>query len=241
MLKKLYEKSKLWFAIGWIIGYCVLFSVGDALSTAVGLEKSVTLAVGVLLSAVLFGFLKKNRWIEEYGLCPAKASAKSVLWYLPLVLMLTTNLWFGVTLNYGAAVTTFYILSMFCVGFLEKVIFRSLLFEAMREECPKTAVLVSSVTFGIGHIINLFNGSGAELLPNLLQVVYATAAGFMFVMLYCKTKSLLTCIITHGLFNALSVFAVDPPTLPLKLLSCGLLTLICAGYAIYLAVQLKRE
>ena len=45
MLKKLYDKSKIWFAVVWIVAYCVLMSVGDALSAAVGLEKSVTLAV----------------------------------------------------------------------------------------------------------------------------------------------------------------------------------------------------
>lgn len=238
MLKRFYEKSALWFAIGWIVAYCVLFSVGDALSAMVGPEKSVTLAVGLLLSAVLFGFLKKNHLLQANGLCPSQAPAKAVLWYLPLVLLLTANLWFGVKLNYGIGETILYILSMFCVGFLEEVIFRGLLFNAMVPESPKAAVIVSSITFGIGHIINLFNGSGAELLPNLLQVIYATAAGFMFVMLYCKTKSLLACIITHSLFNALSVFAVDAPTLPLKILSCGLITLISAGYAIYLKKSL---
>lgn len=240
MLKNLYDKSPIRFAIGWIIAYCVLFSVGDALSAMVGLEKSVTLAVGLLLMAVLFLFLKKNRLMKDYGLCPSQVPARVVLWYLPLLLLLTANLWFGVKLNYGAIETVLYILSMFCVGFLEEVIFRGLLFEAMRKESPKAAVIVSSITFGIGHIINLFNGSGAELLPNLLQVVYATAAGFMFVMLYCKTKSLLACIITHSIFNALSVFAVDAPTLPLKILTCGLLTLISAGYALYLKKKISQ-
>ena len=103
-----------------------------------------------------------------------------MLYYIPVYIMLTANLWYGVTVHYAALETALYILSMFCVGFLEEVIFRGLLFEAMREESERAATIVSAVTFGIGHIINLFNGSGTELLPNLLQVVYATAAGFMF-------------------------------------------------------------
>ena len=103
-------------------------------------------------------------------------------------------------------------------------------------------MIVSSVTFGVGHIINLFNGSGAELIPNLLQVVYATAAGFMFVMMYCKSKSLIACIISHGVFNATSVFANDlAATLEMRILTAILLTLICASYATYLALTLKRE
>ena len=39
VLKKLYDKSKIWFAVAWIIAYCVLMSVGDSLSAEIGIEK----------------------------------------------------------------------------------------------------------------------------------------------------------------------------------------------------------
>ena len=240
MLKKLYDKSKIWFAVVWIIAYCVLMSAGDSLSVVAGIEKSVTLAVGLLLSAALLLFLKKYALFEAYGLCPSKVPARSMLFYLPVLLMLTANLWYGVTFNYGAVETVLYILSMFCVGFLEEVIFRGLLFNAMRENSLKAAVIVSSVTFGIGHIINLVNGSGAELLPNLLQIVYATAAGFMFVMIYLKTDSLIVCIAAHGLFNAISVFADESNvTTEMRILTCASLTVITGAYAVYLAWTMK--
>ena len=159
-----------------------------------------------------------------------------MLYYFPLLLMFSANLICSVTFNYGAAETVLYILSMLCVGFLEEVIFRGLLFNAMRKSSLKSAVIVSSVTFGIGHIINLFNGSGAELIPNLLQVVYATAAGFMFVMIYLKSDSLIACIAAHGLFNALSVFANDASlTNTDRILSAVMLTVITGGYAAFLA------
>ena len=243
MLKKLYEKSNIWFAVAWIIAYCVLMSVGDSLSQMLGVQKSVTLPIALLLSVILFTFLKKNGLCEEYGLCPSKTSARAMLYYLPVFLMLTANLWFGVTLNYGALETVLYILTMFGVGFLEEVIFRGLLFGAMKKENLTSAIIVSSVTFGIGHIINLVNGSGADLLPNLLQVIYATAAGFMFVMMYYRGKSLILCIAAHGLFNASSVFANDSLTNEQRILSCILLTVITGGYATYLALagREKRE
>ena len=240
MLKKLYDKSKIWFAVAWIVLYCVLLSLGDSISSMIGVEKAVTLPIGILLSAILLLFLKKNRLFEAYGICASKATARSMLCYLPVLVMLTANLWYGVTVNYGLAETLFYILSMFCVGFLEEVIFRGLLFNAMREDSYKVAVIVSSLTFGIGHIINLFNGSGAELIPNLLQVVYATAAGFMFVMIYCKTESLMGCILIHGLFNALSVFSNESAaTTETRIIFCILLTAITAAYAVYLALTMK--
>ncbi len=44
----------------------------------------------------------------------------------------------------------------------------------------RSAVLVSSVTFGLGHLLNLVNGSGAGLAENLFQVTGAIAIGFCF-------------------------------------------------------------
>ena len=242
MLKKLYDKSRIWFAVCWIIAYCLLMSVGDSLSITLGIEKSVTLPVALLLSASLLWFLRKNHLFEACGLCPSKASAKSMLYYLPIVVMLTANLWHGVALSYGPLEALLYILSMLCVGFLEEIIFRGLLFGAMREDSPVAAVIVSSLTFGIGHIINLLNGSGAELLSNLLQVVYATAAGFMFVMIFLKTKSLLGCIIVHGSFNALSVFSAEVSSDPgSQILTAILLTVITGSYALYLALTIRKS
>ena len=244
MLKKLYNKSEMWFAVAWIVAYCVLMSVGDVLSETIGIEKSATLAVGLLLSTVLLLFLKNNNLLEAYGLRRSETSARSMLYYLPIILMLSANLWYGVAVNFSVLETVLYVLSMLCVGFLEELIFRGLLFGAMRKDNFKAAVIVSSVTFGIGHIINLVNGSGSELFPNLLQVVYATAAGFMFVMMYLKSGSLIGCIAVHGLFNSLSAFANEAnATQEMRILSCVLLTVITGSYAAYLAwsIRLTRK
>ena len=53
ILKKLYGQSKIWFAVAWIVAYCVLMSVGDSLSALIGVEKSVTLLIGALLSIIV--------------------------------------------------------------------------------------------------------------------------------------------------------------------------------------------
>ena len=242
MLKKLYDKSKIWFAVLWIILYCVLMSAGDALSAKIGIEKSVTLAIGIALSAILIVFLGRNKLFGEYGLCRPARSAASMLFYVPILVMLTVNLWYGVKLNYGALETVLYILAMLCVGFLEEIIFRGLLFEAMRKNNLTAAIIVSSITFGMGHIINLVNGSGAELIPSLLQIIYATAAGFMFVMIYYRSRSLVSCILAHGIFNALSVFANEAnANMQMRIITAVALTVITGGYALYLAVGLKER
>ena len=243
MLKKLYDKSKLWFAIAWIVAYCILMSVGDALSTEVlGVEKSATLIIALVLSLVIFFFLRKNGLFCTYGLCLPQRSAREMLFDLPILIMLSVNLWFGVKMNYSIPESVLYVLTMLLVGFLEEMIFRGLLFDAMIKDSPGAAIIVSSVTFGIGHIINLINGSGAELLSNILQVIYATAAGFMFVMMYYKSKSLIIPILAHGIFNALSAFSAEAASTPEnQILSAILLTLITGSYAVYLAIALQPK
>ncbi len=241
-MKKLYVKSEIWFAVAWIIAYVVLASIGDNISADLGIEKIVTLPVLIALSAILYFFVRKNGLSEKYGLWKPQLPNPKMLYYIPLLVLLTANLWYGAAMNLSPLETVLYVLSMFCVGFLEEMIFRGLLFKAMAKNGVRSAIIVSSVTFGVGHIVNLINGSGAELLPNLLQVVYAIAIGFAFVMIYCKTKSLMPCILTHSVFNGLSAFANEAAMTPQREIVSGiLLTVIGGGYALYLGLAVKEE
>ena len=240
-MKKLYEKKPLSFALIWIGVYCFMMSLGDALSADIGIDKIISLPIALILSLVLFVFAWKNSLMSELGLCLAKVPKRTMLYYVPLLILLTVNLWCGITVNASIPESVLYVLTMLCVGFLEEVIFRGLLFGAMKKDGLRLAVIVSSLSFGIGHIINLFNGSGAELLPNLLQVVYATAVGFMFVMIYLKTKSLIVCILTHGIFNSLSIISKEAPTVSAEVLICILMSVISLSYALYIAHTLKKK
>ena len=242
MLKKLYDKSELLFSIVWIIAYVILASIGDNLSLEIGIEKVVTLPILIILSFVLFFFISKNKLYNKYGLCKSNVNHSKMLFYIPLIILITANLWYGVALNFTCLETVFYILSMFCVGFLEEMIFRGLLFKAMEQNDVKSAIIVSSVTFGIGHIVNLINGSGANIISNLLQVVYAMAIGFTFVMIFYKTKSILPCIMTHSIFNALSAFSNEAIMIPQNEIISGIIITIIAGvYALYITFMIKEK
>lgn len=241
MIREFYDKNELGFSIIWIIAYCILASIGDNISDELGIAKVITLPILLVLTVILFLFIKRNNLTEKYGFCKADIAASKMLFYIPVIILLTANMWHGFRVNMSLLETILYILSMLCVGFLEELIFRGLLFNAMLKNGKNSAIIVSSVTFGVGYIINLINGSGAELLPNLLQVVYAIAVGFMFMMIYYRTKSLLPCIITHGVFNALSAFANETGlTSKEQIISCILITLISGAYALYIALEIKN-
>ena len=131
---------------------------------------------------------------------------------------------------------------MLCVGFLEEVIFRGLLFEAIAKDNIKSAVIISSITFGIGHIINLFNGSGMDLVNNLCQIVFAIAVGFLLVTIFYRGGSLLPCILVHSAINALGTFANDTGlTVGLRLLHIAALIAITVAYTLILTKTLPKN
>lgn len=204
-MKKLYEKNELTFAIIWIVFYCVLQSLANSLNEIIGIEYSVSAIFCILQTVILFAFLQKNGLSKRYGLCKSPVPARSFLYYLPLLFLATGNLWNGVALNYSWMGIVCHVAAMLCVGFLEEMIFRGLLFEAIAKENVKRAIIISSVTFGIGHIINLLNGM--NLTENLCQIIFAIAVGFLFVTIYYRGGSLLPCIITHSAINSLNTFA----------------------------------
>ena len=241
MLNKLYQKSKLIFALAFIIIYVVGASLLDGLSLQLGIAQVLTLPFLLLLSAVLVVWLAKNKLLAEHGLCKSNAKPSQFLFFIPLVAVASVNLWLGVSLSGSFLTGAIYFASMLLVGFLEELIFRGLLFNAMKENNLKSAIIVSSVTFGIGHLVNLINGSGADLLSNICQVVSAVAFGFLFVIIFYKSKSLLPCIITHSLLNALSVFQNTAKVTPtFTIVSSLILTVIALLYTLYLNKSLSK-
>lgn len=206
-MKKLYEKNEQTFAIVWIVFYCVLQSLANPLNKKIGMEYSASAIFCIVQTIILFTFIRKNNLQKRYGLCKSPVPVRRFLYYVPLFILATGNLWNGVAVNYSLSATVCYIACMLCVGFLEEVIFRGFLFVSIAKDNVKSAIIISSVTFGVGHLINLFNGSGMDLATNLCQICFAIAVGFLFVTIFYRGKSLFPCIIAHSAINTLSIFA----------------------------------
>lgn len=206
-MKKFFERHETLVCILLIVLYVVLnsfcmqnFGTGDYRSTV----------INMLFSAALIGLVLALGGRRYYGLTRA-AEPRKYGYFLPLLPIISVNLWGGIHLNHTAAETIFYILTMLNIGFIEEIIFRGFLFRMMAKSNLRSAVIVSALTFGVGHIVNLLNG--AELIPTLLQIAYAVSIGFLFVVLFHKSGSLIPCIVTHSLVNALSVFNAEDSAL----------------------------
>lgn len=240
-MKKLYEKNELAFALVWIAIYCVLQSIANPLSETIGIHYAANAAVCILMTIVLFAFIRKNNLKQRYGLCASPVPARRFLYYLPLVILASGNFWNGLHINYSLAGTICYIAGMLCVGFLEEVIFRGFLFRSIAKDNVMLAVIISSVTFGIGHIINLVNGSGMDLVANLCQICFAIAVGILMVTIFYRGGSLIPCILVHSAINSLSAFTNEAALSTRSyVLYMAVLIIIAVAYTLILTRTLPR-
>lgn len=241
-MKKLYEKNELTFAIVWIVIYCVLQSLANPLNKAIGIEYAASAAFCLLQTFVLFAFIRKNKLQKRYGLCKSAVSARRFLYYIPLVILALGNLRNGIAVNYPLAETICRIVCMLCVGFLEELIFRGFLFTAIAKDNVKSAIVISSLTFGVGHLINLFNGSGMDLVSNLCQIFFAVAVGFLLVTIFYRGGSLIPCIAVHSAINTLGTFANETGfSTEMRLLHIAVLIIITVAYTMILTKTLPKS
>ena len=236
-MKTFYDKSELGFALGWIGIYCVGMSVFDEISRRIGVESLASAVFALAASLFLFFWLKKHGMPEWFGLCKPTASAKAFLFYIPLIVITLQNVWGGVAMHYDIVGTVCFIVKMLCVGFLEELIFRGFLFKAMSRDSIKWAVVVSSVTFGLGHMINLINGSGMGVAENLVQIFFAVLIGFLYVIIFWRGGSLWPCVISHGLLNSLSAFSASGESMVRVVILC----VIVVVYAVVLMKTLPNR
>ena len=199
MMGKLFFKYETLCCISLIILYIVS-------NMFISITSYSGVIVNTLLSIFLIGLIIYLDRVKYYGLVSVKDS-KKFLYFIPLLLIISVNLWSGININNSLSEIICHIISMINIGFIEEIIFRGFLFKMMAKDDLKSAIIVSSITFGIGHIINLF--TGGEFLSTLMQVFYCISIGYLFVLIFHKSGSLIPCIMCHSIFNALSIFHVD--------------------------------
>ncbi|UWQ97887.1 CPBP family intramembrane metalloprotease [Rhodobacteraceae bacterium S2214] len=99
------------------------------------------------------------------------------------------------------AIITIVLMLNFFVGLSEEVMFRGIVFGALREKHQLiTAVAISSVAFGLLHLVNLGLGQAVSL--TAFQVLNATALGALFCAIRLQTNSIWPPIFLHMIWNS---------------------------------------
>ncbi len=252
-MRKLYEKNQVLFALVWIITYVVLMNIAlqfcggfDDLASKTVPQMLVPVVCILFLAVASTFWIVKNGLTQTFGLCRFRGNLKSFLWFLPLIVMSCINLKNGLALQASLPVAILMAMNLAIGGYVEEVIFRGFLFRAMAKENLFAAIIVSAVTFGVGHIVNLANTT--DILGVLLQVCYAVVIGFLYTVIVYKGGSLWPCIASHMFVNASSVFAPQQGPFTnlvhtlfgtgtldtVQICSAVLIIIISGGYALWL-------
>ena len=113
----------------------------------------------------------------------------------------------------------------------------------MEKDGLRTAIIVSALTFGLGHIVNLFNGSGRDPVSSIVQIVFAVLVGFVLVLIFYHGKSLIPCILFHSANNAFKVFSAEGNLNPQveMVLNLVLIFVVLGGYSLYLVRAFSKN
>lgn len=210
----MYKKNELHFALIWIAIYVIGMNIAlqfcngfDHLETKTPTQLLIPVIIIILIAIFSTKFIIQNNLQEKYGLINPKVNHKTYLYFIPLILMSCINLKNGLGLQAPIIQTILMIINMAMAGYVEEIIFRGFLFRAMIKDNLNSAIIVSAVTFGVGHIVNLANTE--DTLGVLLQVSYAIVIGFLYTIIAYKSKSIYPCIISHMFVNGTSVLSLQ--------------------------------
>jgi membrane protease YdiL (CAAX protease family) len=227
-------------SLALIFVFLVFNAIGTMLTPAIGVVYSGQILMLLVLSAFLFFYCHKNNLWKTIGLTKVSwRDIKASLYYIPLVIMILANgvLFFDRTipvLDVFMAVAF-----MTLIAFTEEVLFRGLLLKAIEERRnTKAAVLISGITFGLGHIVNLLNGYSD--IKQVLQIILAVSIGLVLGVLFVRTKSIVPGIAFHFFFNIASALSRDAEPVQ-NYAAIGVSIAVSLAYMVYLfGNKLKR-
>ena len=124
-MRKLYEKKEILFAVLWIVAYCVILGT---IRGNFGDDSIYMLIALIVFSAGIIAFVKMNHLEEKYGLAGWPKGTKKYLFFIPMWVLATGNIWDGFLPSYQGSSLVFALISMILVGFVEEMIFRGFLF-----------------------------------------------------------------------------------------------------------------
>lgn len=232
------SKKPLQHALVWIGVYIVLVNIGDAIAESMGFAFATAILV-LALSLILIIYLLRNREAATIGLKQVRQTDfRATLYYLPLVLLVAMQWYGGVNPALTAVQLGSIILLMIGVGLVEEAIFRGLLYRAIEQKSGvNRAVIISGITFGLGHLVNLLRGFTTQELVG--QIVAAVAIGIVLALLVAVTGNIVPGIVFHICYNIGGSTANVNQGSQMVLLAVTLG--ICVLYGLYLVRRLPQR
>lgn len=162
-------------------------------------------------SAFLVAFVLVTRW-DHLWRDPVRLPVTKVmkvaivLWWIAIAVRLAGVRWGEVPMSLLAAVVASGVL----VGFAEETLFRGLFLRGLREggRAESTAAIGTAIAFGLFHLPNVFMGTGAI---GLVQVVIAALSGSLLYVFRRYYGTIVPAMVAHGAWDISTFLAVGYP------------------------------
>lgn len=156
-------------------------------------------------------------------------------WLIGIVVIEAVAFLGGINDQLSAQAILWLCLFMIAVGFFEELIYRGLIMHYLKLSSSKMAIVVSSLLFGSGHLINVL--SGAELKLTIAQIIFACLFGAAAAEIVLLTKSILPVMIWHTCHN---VVAHLTQTVDTSSVGLGLVAIQCV-ILLVMAISLWKK
>ena len=231
-------------------------------------NKSSFLVAGIIQAAARLG-LSIILWISINKLFNIKIRIKKdkfINGFLFFLLILIIAIFFQFASNYQPPekniiealpmIVYFFIITL-AIGIYEELLCRGLLFNSFKIYFGNTkkgvylSAIFSSLIFGIMHLTNLI-WSPSLIISTICQVIYATFVGFLFCVIYYRSKNLISCMLLHGIFDFTAYFwfsfsdklfqqTIDSNSVDISMGNGVLLILLSSTFVISGIFQLRKE
>lgn len=236
-MRKLQDTKPIGHALIWIAIYIVAVNLGDNFGQMLDFP-GLTSIVLVALSAVLIIYLRAGGRLAFYGVRSVQlGTLPSVLFYLPLFAIAFLEYAKGFAPDLDLQIILSAILLMAAVGFIEELLFRGFLLQALRTRGNlNRAILISGITFGLGHIVNLLRGY--SLTDQALQVVAAVLIGIALAYCVALTGSIMPGVAFHVLFNISGTITAH--SVLWDSVTVGIIAVVMIPYILFLRNRLAK-
>jgi len=175
-------------------------SNGDYVGNTIGL---------VIGSVFLYELLRRFEWLDVVGL--RKPQPVAGLFIVPPLLYVITVMFYVSSgtfdLDFSDPLRSSLItIRMLSTGLFEETAFRGVILSAMLLAWGSTkrgilkCFLISSLLFGMMHLINLLS---RDMLPSISNAVYTCFTGALFAGVTLRCRSIWPAVLLHGMCNAL--------------------------------------
>ncbi len=238
------KRNLIWKTIVTTLILLIFFFIQGAIVVIFKIEgtKSALIRGGVLWCLAIFTllFLRiKGKTSSDLGFCkPLAGSSQYLLFYVPLLVVALSHFLCGFRQDIGIGYFAANLFLTLGIGMAEEIYFRSIICRMWLTRGKFKAVIISSVLFGLCHLLNIARGAGS--ISTLLQVCFAFVYGVILAEIFIMSRTLVPCIFLHA-FHDLCVYMSGEASAKVNIVLGAAQIVVLISYSLYAGIRIIQK